>query len=238
MGMIAPKSRPRRIVERGYEVITRIAQNDDGIRDPAMLLRDCAVIVLGARGYYLDDLGVKGKNDANVYDDAIAIFERGRAPIAFNANVDPSKFGYSPTVRKNRAQLIGERAWPYRTGPHRGRPDHFRQPDDEDAVRMRLAVYYTDGRAEGEFVVRRTTADRVGELDEGYFAINIHSGGDTTTSSLGCQTIYAPQWPEFQRALNDALTRNGQRFPPARGIGGVGGTIGWFPYFLTEQRIA
>ena len=46
------------------------------------------------------------------------------------------------------------------------------------------------------------------------FWINIHDGGNTTTSSEGCQTIPKTQWDEFNKTLKSELKKYGQtRFP-------------------------
>lgn len=46
------------------------------------------------------------------------------------------------------------------------------------------------------------------------FWINIHDGGNNTTSSEGCQTIIKSQWEEFRDLVNKLLKENNQsRFP-------------------------
>ena len=38
-------------------------------------------------------------------------------------------------------------------------------------------------------------------LDCGWHAINLHSGGNSSTSSLGCQTVPRSTWLEFRRLI-------------------------------------
>jgi lysozyme len=48
-----------------------------------------------------------------------------------------------------------------------------------------------------------------GDSEEtGRFAINIHRGGNTATSSEGCQTIPPAQWPAFIALVETELKRN------------------------------
>jgi len=49
------------------------------------------------------------------------------------------------------------------------------------------------------------TRDGQKSPDRGYFGINIHSGGIHNTSSEGCQTIPAGQWPQFRNLAYDLL---------------------------------
>ena len=43
--------------------------------------------------------------------------------------------------------------------------------------------------------------------DTGYFGVNIHRGGTSTTSSEGCQTLPPAQWPAFIAAAQDQARR-------------------------------
>lgn len=123
--------------------------------------------ILGIRGYYLDTMGEAGKNDRNIYDDAIFLIGKEDC-IAFNGNTDPAAFRKAIAVLK-------PGIWPaYQFALHKSQY-------------MALCQ-----RGASVTVVRDGTG-----TDTGMFGINIHRGGNWGTSSLGCQTIPPPQWDEF-----------------------------------------
>lgn len=145
------------------------------------------VYVVGVRGYYLNSLGVAGKNDRGIYDDAIFVMAPGIFG-AFNANTDASR------VRKGRGTGAGKGmaglkagVWPsYILGKHRNQ-------------------YQALVQRGGPVTVIRDGIDGDYE-DTGYFGINIHKGGVTTTGSAGCQTIPPDQWEAFMALIRRALT--------------------------------
>lgn len=115
--------------------------------------------VTGIRGYYQDTMGAPGKNDRNIYDDAIILIGKEEF-LTFNANTDPSAF-------KKAIASLKPGVWPvYKFDNHKG---------------QYLALCQRGGPVT---VVR----DETGE-DTGNFGINIHRGGNWGTGSLGCQTI-------------------------------------------------
>lgn len=131
-------------------------------------------VLIGVRGYYRNSMGKKGQNDIGIFDDAfIWIDETDMA--TFNGNTDPSR-------HYRRVATLDPGKWKYKKGPHgisRGTPyPAFRQAAPVTVSR------YVDGRS--------TTKDT------GIFAINIHRGGVSTTSSAGCQTLPPPQWEAFR----------------------------------------
>lgn len=141
------------------------------------------VYVVAVRGYYRDTLGMVGVNDRGIYDDAIFLLTPKRF-LAFNANADPSRGrkGQGTGAGKGMARLKPGLWRSHRLGRHKG---------------QYLALIQTGGPVT---VIRDGTA---GDYeDTGYFGINVHKGGISTTSSEGCLTIPPDQWPEFINALD------------------------------------
>lgn len=163
-------------------------------------LDDYPVKVLGIRGYYKTTMGNPLKNDRGIYDDAMFIV----APdmfASFNANTDPS------INRTGIATLVAPQIVFYVVGIHGISGKNPRQ-----AFRQ------------ASFGIRVTRDDKEGEFKDSAsapFWIDIHDGGNYTTSSEGCQTIPKSQWPSFNESLKDQLKRNNQKK---------------FPYILIEYK--
>ena len=142
------------------------------------------VALVGERGYFRDSMGVSGRNDRGIYDDAITLYSPS-VHACFNANTDPSV--YRPGIAVLKPGL-----WHYQLGIHHlSQPPQFRYPA---LVQAAPVTVHRDG----------------GSDDTGYFGINIHHGGYGSTSSLGCQTIYPAQWESFFALTKAELTRHGQ----------------------------
>lgn len=147
------------------------------------------VRVLMVRGYYLDSMGAKGKNDRAIYDDAVFVVSpEGVQP--FNGNSDPAVF------RKRVATLKAPQAVRYVPGKHGlsrkdGGYPAFRQDSDVTVVR--------DGAGDDRDSARNR------------FWINLHKGAIGGTSSLGCLTIPPHQWDEFRDLVYGLLKKHGQR---------------------------
>ena len=142
------------------------------------------VSVVAIRGYYLDSMGKPGNNDRQIYDDAMFIVTPSDI-LRFRANTDPNGYrkGHGTGSKKGMAMLkTGIHL--YGTGKHKGRLA-FRQCESFTVIR--------DGNPPYE--------------DTGMHAINLHSGGYNSTSSLGCQTIPKSTWPDFQPRLYALLER-------------------------------
>ena len=147
-----------------------------------------AVALLGVRGYYRDTMGQPGENDRGIYDDAIFL-QAPAATLSFNANTDPSR------ARTGIASLRCG-TWRYRIGIH-----GLSKPRKEQYVALVQA---------GPVTVDRDNA----ASETGWFGINIHRGGFSGTSSLGCQTVYPDQWKSFIATVQDQLARNNQTTLP------------------------
>lgn len=161
------------------------------------------VVVVGLRGYYLDTMGRPGTNDRGLYDDALVIVGPG-VFVAFNANCDPS-------LGRPGIAVLTPGVWAYRVGTH--------------GLSKPPAQRYTALVQAGPVTVARdpVLAGAPPRLETGWFGINIHRGGYTTTSSLGCQTIYPDQWPEFIGTVVRETRTRGQAE---------------IPYVLTDKRVS
>lgn len=137
--------------------------------------------LLGQRGYYRDTMGEEGMNDRGIYDDAISLHTPDFFK-AWNANTDPSRF-------RDAIATLRPGVWDYKLGIH-----GLSKPKD----RQYEALVQAD--------VVRVIRDG-GKLDAGFFGINIHKGGYTTTSSEGCQTIYPDQWADMIGSVKREMTR-------------------------------
>lgn len=215
-----PKARPQLDHEVARAVAQRLMFESPGC-DGARVLADNPVHLLAVRGYYRNTFKRPGVNDVGVYDDAAFLISPHQV-MPFNWNCDPSKIGWNADLGKFYAQLVTG-VWPFRQGPHKGRPKLFRQPTDEEAESLGLARYFTDARKEGEFTVRRVHKDETGELESGYFAINIHDSTDGTTGSWGCQTAPKEQMFELRDAAYAMMETHGQKV---------------LMYLLTEEKLA
>lgn len=154
------------------------------------------VVVVGIRGYYRDTLGVVGRNDRGMYDDAIFI-DAPDAFANFNGNTDPSRVrkGSGKGATKGMASLKPGAYFAHRFDKHNGQ---------YLALCQRL----------GDVTVIRDGAPPY--PDTGRFGINIHRGGVNTTSSEGCQTIPPAQWPAFiATAVDQAKRAFGDRWDQA-----------------------
>ena len=148
------------------------------------------LIIVGIRGYYLDSMGRPGENERGHYDDAIFILsEDGYA--SYNGNTDPSRYkkGTGTGSRKGRARLKPGLWMSYKFDTHYGSATY-------PAICQRL----------DEVTVIRDGYNGDYE-DPGMHGINIHRGGYSGTSSLGCQTIYPTQWNSFYQFGKDLAKR-------------------------------
>jgi len=164
-----------------------------------------AVALLSVRAYRRDTMGKPGVNDAGIYDDAIFLrFPGGMLP--FNANTDPSRFGWNADLGKPFAQLKCG-TWPFIRGLHKGQYMALRQPYEEQADELDLPDH-------GHFTVIRDDGRGHRYEDNGYHAINLHRGGANGTSSWGCQTIPPDDYPRFIAAVTREMKAVGQKWIP------------------------
>lgn len=155
---------------------------------------DAELCVLIVRGYFRDSMGAPLKNDRGIYDDAIFLCGPDHFS-SYNGNSDPSGYrkgsGYGSSKGVARLKPGSYRA--HQLGLHKGQYQALVQ-------RVGPVTVIRDGNPDYE--------------ETGFFGINIHKGGDNTTSSLGCQTIPPSQWFAFIEAVRMMLNRLDQIVVP------------------------
>lgn len=141
------------------------------------LLVPTGPFLVGFRGY-MDAEG--DGNDIGRYDDALALV-RPFSVLNYNFNTDPNR------DIPGRAHLKAG-VWSYKLGTH-----GLSKPKSEQYVALVQAAPVTIARFQGA-------------EETGYFGINIHRGGEfTSTGSEGCQTVYKPQWQQCIDAVRNAM---------------------------------
>lgn len=139
------------------------------------------LLIIGIRGY---DGGLE-YNKRNVFDDAIGVLTSEYYGL-WKGNTDPSKRGTNPKIKKGYATLKPGFYPSYRFDTHNGSLPH-------EAICQRIApvTVIRDG----------------GKEEKGMLGINIHRGGQLSTSSEGCQTLPYGEWAEFYRAAKQEAQR-------------------------------
>lgn len=144
------------------------------------------LVIVFVRGYYLDQMGRRGQNDRGMYDDGVALVGNDGVFATFNGNTDPSKY-------ESGIASVVPGSYRYKIGVH-----GLSKPP----ARRYLALVQ-----KSEVTVARDG----GETESGFFGINIHRGGENSTSSLGCLTLLPAQWPGFFDQVKRAMSRLGKQ---------------------------
>ena len=193
MAKIIPDNRPNISLDYAREILDRLGAKDATIR------------LVGIRGYWKRTMGDPLKNDRRMYDDALAVVLRDRV-VTFNFNTDPNGWrkGHGKGGVKGMATLVEGLYESWCMGKHKGQ-------------------YWALVQTGGEVLVRRDADASVPEKDivevdgekfyeeSGYFGINIHRGGVSGTSSLGCQTVPPGQYDEFQKLVYAEMKKAGMK---------------------------
>lgn len=155
-------------------------------------IKNAPVIGVGVRGYFLNTIGKKGENDLNAFDDALFWVSKN-VFASFNANVDPTRYGWNAGAGKYMARLKPG-LYQFARWKHKG-------------------SYWAFGQAGNPVTVERLdAAGKVRQTETGSFGINIHKAGVTSTSSEGCLTLPLAQW-EAYKSVGYSLVPDGAKFP-------------------------
>ncbi|MCA0448004.1 MAG: hypothetical protein LCH54_17440 [Bacteroidetes bacterium] len=180
---ILPSAKPRLSSSDLHEKLSPY-DLDRTLHPVIVLVMKCAKQI---RGYYLKTMGDPVANNRGIYDDVLFI-DSPQVTAVFNANTDPSHF------RKGRGS--GKEK-----GIARLKPGLY----NAHCLDLHKNKYLALVQRLGEVTVIR---DGEPDYEEtGYFGVNIHKGGYTTTSSLGCQTIHPDKWDSFISTVKDQSVR-------------------------------
>lgn len=157
--------------------------------------------VFACRAYYEDSMGKQDQNDVGIYDDALFIV----TPTHFsswNANTDPSRYGWNAGAGKFMARLKPG-VWWFRRLKHK-----INSPNG----------YMAFGQGGDPVTVERIRQDgAIATTEAGCFGINLHRGGNNGTSSEGCQTVPLEQWSAFDKSLAKFIGSDRFRYILAEG---------------------
>jgi lysozyme len=161
--------------------MTRPQQSKDQVAKLVESL-DVPVALLGVRGYY-KKMGSRPKlNDINIYDDGLFVWSKN-GYYSFNANTDPS-------ITRPGVATLKPGVWQYRLGTH-------------NISKAKSRQYPALVQAAPVTVIREDEGE-----ESGWFGINIHRGGRTTTSSLGCITLPPDgNWEAFYTLTKAEMSR-------------------------------
>lgn len=176
---IVPHTKPQMSKEELLSFIRESGSSIDTQKHPLW--------IIGIRGYYLNTMGEAGKDDRGIYDDALFIYSE---PVfrSFNANTNPANYA-NASFRREGSGFGGNKGFAtlntglwivYKFDNHV--PQSGGEPYLALCQRGRPVKVTRDGYNGNDYP------------DEGQFGINIHRGGYTKVSSVGCQTIHPDQW--------------------------------------------
>lgn len=162
-------------------------------------------------------LGIRDKdNKINIYDDEIAIL----TPESF----DVYKVNTDPSVARKGVAVLQPGVYLYKRGLHG--ISHLNLTDmgdkaildalilnghDHTPIPGRILPYWALRQAGPVTLKREGQVNTETEMDPNNWPwIDIHRGGYSTTSSLGCQTIQPDSWSDFRDKTFIAMKTYGQ----------------------------
>lgn len=168
------------------------------------------LIVVAVRGFY--EMGRVG-NDRGIYDDAHFVYTPNDIKT-YRGNTDPSGFRRGSGFGSGKGMAsLNPGVWFYGPGPHRGRPS-FRQCCPFGVTRDGSPPYQ----------------------DFGWFGINWHSGNDSTTSSLGCQTNRPQDFESLRNYIYSQLVICDNPFLCHDWAKNFNDSVRAFPYILISEE--
>lgn len=204
---LVPNSRPNMLNAKPQQVIDSFGIDR----------KKYPIVLLGIRGYYLNEFGKPGLNDRNVHDDAIFVDIRYSTKLvrksvcySFNGNTDPSKIRQGAGNAKKKWELSGKGMfvldpgvyYAHKIGKHNDQYFALVQWDENEKKYTKnegKVKGHRDGGKKGE-------KNKPYPVDWGHYSINIHRGGvRTTTASAGCQTIPNTQYAEFINLIRSEM---------------------------------
>ena len=185
MAAETPTSKPRATLEDIQKVVAPYVDK---------LKSTDKVVLVAIRAYYRDSMGLTGKNDYGLYDDAL-FWLSPQNLSGYNGNTDPSRLGWNPNADKYMARLKPG-LWRYVKWKHRNK-------------------YWAFGQGSNKVTVERLNKEGdIMKTETGVYGINVHRGGTSGTSSEGCVTSVANQWDQFKDQGYFLLERFSQKdFP-------------------------
>lgn len=146
----------------------------------------------------------KPGNDRRVYDDGLWL-KTPSGLFCFNFNMDPNgrRPGHGFGSSKGMASLM-DGCWLYKKHKHKGQ--YWALGQAEAVTVMRDA----DAQAKDTFVFEGQKY----YAHSGWHGINIHKAGNSSTSSLGCQTLPPSQWDAFIKLCYSQMDLYGQKTVP------------------------
>lgn len=177
------------------------------------LLKEHPVCVIAIRGLFANTYGKPDANDINCYDDALYVARYSQEPgtknqeqlvvTSYNANTDPTRYGWNPGAGKYMARL---------------KPGKYKMRRRRHGASRPGGGYMAYGQDGSEVTVERIDENgKVRKTETGDYGIDLHPGGQTTTSSEGCQTIPREQWDSLDNLLQSLTSKN------------------WFHYILLDR---